>query len=164
MGLDITACSKLVLVQAEDTSRKRTAEESDAWYERMDAENLVHIYNAGFNRIAPWVPGLYRCDGEWHGFRAGSYSGYNEWREWLASLIATTPEAVWNGLVPTHFRELIDFSDCEGTIGTEACVRLLADFREWAPKVGTEGRYAEKFREWLRAFELGADSGAVRFH
>lgn len=110
---------------------------------------------------------------EEHDFRAGSYGGYNQWRadlqEWF------NPLRVTDG----PFYELIWFADNEGSIGPEAAVDLLADFREHAaayaaahvedPVTGRypagEGNwYRAKYQDWTRAFELAADGGLVRFH
>lgn len=55
-------------------------------------------------------------------FRAGSYSGYNWYREKLGELNAEA------------FREQIDFSDCEGVIGSVVANRLAKAYWENASK------------------------------
>jgi hypothetical protein len=116
------------------------------------------------------------ADTETIGFRAGSYSGYGFFRGLLASLVGTTPEAMWDdpGAVDQPFYELIHFADNEGCIGPEAARDLLADFREhrdaWAQMVkanadlaGAVDYYIDKYDEWIRAFELASDGGLVEF-
>lgn len=112
-------------------------------------------------------------------FRAGSYIGYNGWREDLARL-AGYPKAEcerYGTIYQRHdagafksesgpFWELICFSDCEGIIGSETCAKLAKDFADYQEKADLEadGFFVEKYNEWRKAFELAANSGAVRFH
>ena len=107
-------------------------------------------------------------------FRAGSYSGYNEWREMLSqAMLGVSPEMVW-----THakkfkakpFYELINFADCEGTIGATTSKKLNDDFlshmaqaRKVSLKKG-DSYFYEKFIAWEKAFAMAADGGFVRFH
>lgn len=98
-------------------------------------------------------------------FRAGSYGGYNLWREQLAKLAGYEKAArVWDGATGP-FCELIHFSDCEGTIGTAVSAKLAKDFAEF--QAAADAHADEKFRrlyaEWRRAFEVAADGGAVQF-
>lgn len=73
-------------------------------------------------------------------FRAGSYSGYNWWREILAKLVGITDiNAFWiktgginNRKGKEPFFELINFSDCEGTLPLRECKRLKKDFDYWS--------------------------------
>lgn len=95
-----------------------------------------------------------------HDFRAGSYSGYNYWRADLARQFNRYPHPDPD----QPFYELIWFADNEGTIGPEAAKDLLADFREHLDQyVPPEGWTDAKYLDWIRAFELAADSGLVRF-
>jgi len=60
-------------------------------------------------------------------FRAGSYSGFHEWRCWLASILGLD----YNKLtfkIDMPFSELFFHSDCDGTLGVRACKQLLKDF------------------------------------
>lgn len=115
------------------------------------------------------------CDG----FRAGSYSGYNAWREELAKL-AGYPEietedygikrkrhdaGAWKaGGGP--FWELIHFSDCEGTIGAKVSAKLADDFAKFQPQADAhpEEWFRSKYAEWFQAFNVASDAGAVSFH
>jgi hypothetical protein len=113
-----------------------------------------------------------------HGFRAGSYSGYNWWREQLSKFgLDRTPESVWSNkrLAGSPFVELIDFSDCEGSIGPQTSAKLFDDFLAyedqvagWAqhaiPEEDNRSYFVETYADWQRAFELAADFGFVIFH
>jgi len=76
--------------------------------------------------------GYYRKLGKEFSFRAGSYSSYNSWREWLSErFLGATPQEVWED--PKRFEgkpfyELINFSDCDGILGTKVCLKLYEDF------------------------------------
>lgn len=119
------------------------------------------------------------------GFRAGSYSGYNAWREELAKLAgypATPVDRGYGSVVEMHsggawntdhgpFWELINFSDCEGTIGPVVSAKLAKDFIEWDERAkqhddaaGLNGGLYERFKQWRQAFEMAADGGLVDFH
>lgn len=70
------------------------------------------------------------------GFRAGSYSGFNAFREILAKLCDIDLHEFWmknpiskrNG--EERFYELLNHSDCDGVLPYRECKRLLEDF-EW---------------------------------
>lgn len=118
------------------------------------------------------------------GFRAGSYSGYNAWRNELAKLAGypETPFESFGNVRMRHdagawvagsgpFWELINFSDCEGTIGPVVSSKLAKDFSEWDERAkqhdedaGLNGGLYERFQEWRQAFEMAADGGLVDFH
>lgn len=125
---------------------------------------------------------IYEYEDAGEGIRR-SYSGYNHWREWLAKL-AGYPEqefeefgakrkshaaSTWYGPVNNGpFYELINFSDCEGVIGSEAAAKLAKDFAEWderakaADQVG--GMNYDLYQKWRHSFEQAAQNGAVDFH
>lgn len=120
---------------------------------------------------------VYRAS-ESMGFRAGSYGGYNQWREELAKLggwpeieiekfgapFKSCAASAWNA-TSGLFLELINFSDFEGTLGTAVSKKLLEDFRaneEKAKAIG--GYFYGKYQEWTKAFEMAADNGAIYFH
>lgn len=94
-------------------------------------------------------------------FYAGSYSGYNRWRDHLYRFKGK--EA---------FQELIHFADNEGVIGTEVSKKLRDDFLRFHDEAEIYFKslsapinyYFELYEEWEKAFEYAADSGAVDFH
>ena len=119
------------------------------------------------------------------GFRAGSYGGYNAWREDLAKLAGypkTPVDRGFGSVAEMHsggawgtdhgpFWELISFSDCEGTIGPVVSAKLAKDFAEWDERAkqhdeaaGLNGGLYKRFQEWRQGFEMAADGGLVDFH
>ncbi len=124
--------------------------------------------------------------GDSMGFRAASYGGYNAWREELAKLAGYPAVAVdryntgnvqmrhdYGAFQATEgpFWEAINFSDCEGTIGSTVSAKLAKDFAEWDDRAKQHGESIEqpnffysKYQEFREAFEMAADGGAVHFH
>jgi len=118
-----------------------------------------------------------------HGFRAGAYSFYFRWRDWLAKLAgypavdatlsigikaSSHAASAWHGH-KGPFYELINFADNEGTLGPEVAARLLADFREWDERAKTfaessEPRMYDMYQEFTKAMEYASENGAVQFH
>jgi hypothetical protein len=169
MGLDITAYRKLV------ASPNEPMEDGCP----VDYDNAV----AASTAILSWteqhwpgrthyiLPGVYRFAEDFD-FRAGSYSGYNRWREWL-SIVAGhgNPSTLWEAESPQGpFVELINFADNEGIIGPTVSAKLAKDFAEHEDRIaalcaGNDRNYElTKYREWRKAFELAADGGMVEFH
>jgi len=157
MGLDITAYRQLVLAEnqsADDVDELKFYENS-SFPGRAEGLNLDALYK--------------REPDKSFGFRAGSYGRYNKWRDQL-SLMAhgITAAEFWKlDDQPSAFRELIDFSDCEGVIGPVVAAKLAEDFAEYQPKAdayGDDHYWREKYAEWRKAFEMAADGGAVDFH
>lgn len=72
--------------------------------------------------------------------------------------------ACWNG-EQGPFAELINFSDCEGTIGPVVAKKLAADFAEYQSKA--DAHESEQFRSFYaalsEAFTLAAEDGFVVF-
>src|SRR2546429_5108682 len=165
MGLDITAASKLELIP-------NAPADLDAFHVGVNDEEFT-------DRADGLASGLYRTGVELS-FRAGSYSGYNVWREQLAELAGYPKRLHFSDHKPpeelhaagaweaTHgpFWELINFSDCEGVIGAKTSAKLAQDFAEH--QVKADAHADEWFRDlyaiWRRAFELASDGGAVDFH
>ena len=92
-------------------------------------------------------------------FHAGSYHGYNWWRDCLNEFAGNVA-----------FQELIDFADNEGVIGSELSKKLYEDFRiyhdrakEYSEKIADGLWWFDKYCEWEKAFEMAKDDGAVEF-
>lgn len=157
MGLDITAYKRLTKVENPqldedgdvlDWENQWRTDGSMRWSEqhwpgRAEGVDFETVYTFGDS-----------C-----GFRAGSYSGYNWWRQKLSEFAEGDA-----------FRELIEFSDCEGVIGSVVSNKLAADFaefedqaKEYAEKIETGEYWLKKYGEWKEAFEMAADGGAVNF-
>lgn len=157
MGLDITAYEHVTFVQSHAP--------------QATFHGLVHLYpNPDFvARADGLADGRYRVEGEQHAFRAGSYSGYNEWRRLLASLVGVQCQDVWNAgeAEPAFpFKDLINFSDCEGFIGPKTSAKLACDFKRWHERASSHADtyWQKKYEEWMRAFHIAAGKGVVKFH
>lgn len=106
-------------------------------------------------------------------FRAGSYGGYNAWRDDLARFASgISAEQYWahsNG-IDLPFYELINFADNEGTIGWVAAKDLLEDFTTHhdayvLAHAGPDGDYdIERYDDWTQACFLAANYGLIDFH
>jgi hypothetical protein len=66
--------------------------------------------------------------------------------------------------------ELINFTDCDGRIGTRLARKLAADFRAYAGKaeefaatLDDDESFISNYRDFTRAFELAAQEGALAF-
>lgn len=168
MGLDITAYRQV-------SPAGDIAKGDDGWPADIDhyfrVTNIVDFHA----RAAPLQDGACYEFKDSMGFRAGSYSGYGEWRNELARLAGYLPhpaasrhpyaEGAWAASAGP-FWELINFADNEGTIGSEAAARLAADFAKFDTQAmqATEPWFYKLYKAWRAAFEMAADGGAVDFH
>lgn len=192
MGLDISYTDKLEKVPEEDVPSGVRGYTDDYYnWEEKSPHPLRWIYNQ------QWWPhhsdGLeedswYYDKGENQGsFRAGSYGGYNEWRNDLAMAIGwlSGAQGAWEeGLqYGPPFMELINFSDAEGYIGPTISEKLYQDFvkyedrvmdtvDKWFLKIDPDKEYGVedlkwfqgKYEEWKEAFNQARKGGAVSFH
>lgn len=175
MGLDITAYAHLTLCdpQIEEDDEGIAADEA---YER----GLFRVYvdDVFAERLGSLESGKwYEPGGRYHQFRAGSYHGYNAWRDELCQRAhSVPPSTIWTAredYVGTPFYELIDFSDCEGCIGPEVSRKLSLDFvanrsrvfawADWKSKDDEEW-FETLYDEWSLAFAMAAINGCVQFH
>lgn len=99
-------------------------------------------------------------------FKAGSYSGYNDWRNELADLAGYgSAKQLWDNPRPGPFSELINFSDCEGVIGPVLAGKLAKDFNDFRAKAEERGSWFwGLYLQWYAAFRLATNNGAVEFH
>jgi hypothetical protein len=107
-----------------------------------------------------------------------AYTSYGHWRDLVAQAsCGMTTEALWGHLevldpdtVP--FYELLNFSDCEGTVGPLAAAELASDFtdeaRERFVRSLPEGmdpwsreHFLEAWDGWRRGVALAAQSGLI---
>lgn len=171
MGLDISAYSNLEYIETidiEEWEDRYWMRQDDMPFETVMAYHWIDEYA---DRATPIVEnGVYKINGETHAFRAGSYIGYNIWREQL-SFMATglNPRTIWDNEdryrgVP--FFELINFSDSEGIIGPTVAAKLAVDFAAYQEKADRhpDDYFRKKYADWRKAFELAADGGMVAFH
>lgn len=177
MGLDITYYANL---QKLDCVFDKDGEPIDP-VTRKPLEDAVQLYvNPHFaGREVPIVDrGVYIAE-ECDGFRAGSYGGYNHWREGLAELAgypaietedygqkSMRHDAGAHAAGSGPFYELIWFSDCEGVIGSAVAAKLAKDFADFQEKADAfrDEYWKEKYADWRKAFEMASNGGAVSFH
>jgi hypothetical protein len=173
MGLDIRAYSQVELIETTDL---------DTWEEKCyPAESgpygreTIYIYgpnDAGFEEHLSGIQvyGVYGYADEFE-FRAGSYGGYNEWRDWLSrSFLGVPARAVWENREKYRgepFFYLINFSDCEGIIAGVAAKKLAKDFANHKLRALNVPRsddwFINKYNDWRKAFALASDHGLVEF-
>lgn len=193
MGLDISYTDKLIRVPKEDIPEGAHGynEVYDDWQE-ASPHSLIWIPTP-----QKWWPnhtvGLedntwYYNTGENKGsFRAGSYGGYNEWRDDLAQAIGWLSGArgAWESgeEYGPPFMELINFSDSQGYIGPEISEKLYQDFvnyedqimdkvDQWFLKMELGKEYntsdmkwfEQKYNDWKEAFNQARNGGMVMFH
>ena len=182
MGLDILAISRINF----DSINEEAELDTESRDEETD-QNFIFLMNNDilFEQSDGIKQGNYRYDGACDSFGAGSYSGYNRWREKLAFLagwdISDLHEAAIKTLarnenlnevldqddtakVEIPFVELIMFSDCEGFIGTKTSAKLFKDFSEHledAKEIGDGFFYL--YEHFMNAFDLASDDGCVVF-
>lgn len=222
MGLDITAHSGLTLykecanLEEADAAYNEDNYASYVVWEKQHPGGTWEDWAATCNnKVEPWNPRRRMWVGEpdgcfvnhlgvlvrpycvytykqAYGFRAGSYSGYNNWREALSVLgIGVLPCDVWGDWSYENrpFYYLVNFSDCEGAIGMEYSAKLYQDFLaqepiirakfktleivelveqfpqvSWLKTLEERAWFWEKYRDWKRAFRLAKNNGVVVFH
>lgn len=179
MGLDVTAYSKLRKIDCVFNAEGAPIDPQTK--EPLDYDNYVLPYhNPDFPGRADDIE-----DKACYGFAdstyvtCGAYSRYFRWRDNLAQLAGyplghyeqygqeydSYCVACWNGETGP-FSELINFSDCEGTIGSAVAKKLCADFAAHQEQADAHADeyFRRKYGEWRAAFELAADGGCVQFH
>ena len=174
MGLDISYGKNIT--PAPDAERDENGELVD-WDNFTDFYPNPH-YEGRSLGILKGVAYKYEDGG---GFRAGSYGGYNMWREELAKLAGYPAiemdsgyggtsikhvHSVWANPVDGPFMELINFSDCEGVIGPNVSAKLAKDFAEFQEKASSHSNehFVNIYGEFRKAFEYGSENGFVDFH
>jgi len=156
MGLSVSVYKDLVL---------SNEDEGDFYVEQITPEwdwkikNLVKgaWYKAGFYKEALDY----------------AYSSHLKFRKELLKLIGRqklihpyTDDIVW-GLIPKDmpFEPLINFADNEGVLDWEVCTTLYNTFVGYLPLAtqSLDAYYLERYENWLLAFELAKDNGAIVF-
>lgn len=183
MGLDVTAYRRVTKLDVIFDEDGESLDKSTLEY----ADHDVRVYaNPDFpGREEGVEDGAAYSAVEQMGFCAGSYIGYGAWREELAKLAGYPKSPVDRGFgdsITMHsggawaadggpFWELINFSDCEGVIGSIVSAKLAKEFAEWDERAKQHdeacemnGRLYGRFQLFRKAFEMAADGGLVRFH
>lgn len=161
MGLDISYYERLLPANNATQEDRDNGEVQDWYVAHPDYETLDGL-------DYKYVRGI----GNRGHFRAGSYGGYNAWRQWLASIVhGVEPREIWNNpdkYKGQPFYELINFSDCEGVIGPKTSAKLAKDFADYQAQIDAmpddESWFKHAYKEWRHAFETAANTGFVEFH
>jgi hypothetical protein len=183
MGLDITAFGELSPAPDAELDEDGCPLEFDRFV--LLEHDLIRSTEENFpGRTAGTKPGVYsfRQSSE---FRAGSYGGYNEWRDRLARMAhGKSAERVWENerwwkifgskifgvriRRPGPFVELIYFPDNEGLIGPLVATKLAKDFagfekraEAFSTSISDGADWLDRYHDWKRAFEIASDNGAV---
>lgn len=170
MGLDITAYR-----QIQKADKNSIELDEDGFPEDYDNYVMFYSHDDFADRVTDLdINAVYTRGTEQYGFRAGSYSGYNFWRNQLAKLAGypeeneRCDESAWK-TDSGPFWELINFSDAEGVLGTAVCKKLLADFLAFDTAAQTHGGenteyFYEVYSEFTKGLTLAADGGVLHFH
>ena len=101
-------------------------------------------------------------------FRAGSYNGYNKFRNELCiSANNIQDKKLWTSKNEAFkFYWLINFTDCDGYIGTSYCKILYDEFVKYENEVKSNlNEYFHKtYDNFKEAFRLASNNGLVSFH
>jgi len=170
MGLDVVAYSGIEKV--DPTKYGEIDFDTDDIWELCDEHGWFIPSTQCFSEHCEGVEDVpYTSEGEMS-FRAGSYGGYNQWRNKLAEFAGyDSAEDVWEMEHPwgKPFVELINFSDCEGVIGPDLCKKLAQDFtshRAEALKYAIESDddwFMETYDEFMDALTFAGDHGILVF-
>lgn len=170
MGLDVSAYNNLKYLEPLNWDRY------EELYEYPDKEVIALHVNSHFpDSSVGVVEGIYSRteDTEYFGWHAGSYGGYSIFRERLAESTGYSTRECWND--PEKFKdfpfyELVNFSDAEGTIGTEASKALYQDFLDnrqaFVDHIGENlpWGFVERYDDWTKGFWIASNNGYVDLH
>lgn len=174
MGLDIMYISKVktsdeLLDLGEELYEEFTFGVADEFKERCHSFPLSN----GTGKVYV-TPGSERdC------FRAGSYSGYNQFRNLICLAVhGISADEFWNTKHwdEEEFGALIDFSDCEGTICYSVAAELYRSFKnnrkrfnkyiesseadiDWEDQL----YFMEKYDDWTEATRVASNNGLLIF-
>lgn len=139
--------SQMMIVETQIAQSKETEEVETRRYENMGLDISV------VKKVEIW------------GFRAGSYSGFNEFRRKLAkvtSMVIDNMEGfggnlAWDGDEP--FYALLNHSDCDGSINREQAIVLLEDFKRFKNEISAvkDDQFIESCADWVLALKLIAE-------
>lgn len=99
---------------------------------------------------------------------AASGLHYRDWR-WKLSCLVCDENGIVNFNKKTSLEKLINFSDCEGIIGSATCAEILAGLNEYHKAFNKmysskkEKHFRQAYASIKKAFELGANNGCVIF-
>ena len=148
MGLHVTAYSELV------PGRKDS--------ELNITESMIAHSNS-FGKRCALSEGRYDYKA-FHDFPAGTYGGYNRFRDQLARAAGyESADSVWENNLKGPLSELINFSDCYGVLDSATSEKLAGDFNVVSTQKIEDIRFMRVFNDFHKAFALAADGGCVVF-
>jgi hypothetical protein len=175
MGLDIRAISKIELEPSDEVKAIRERLFTSVGDEILELEPTIRSHAEYSMHTQDMVDGVYfdtresqECD------MSFSYGGYNDFRNRIcfalngvdAKEVWANPEVYENSLA----YKVINFSDCEGIIGTtvskEIYEQLVLGRDKYVEYVKSNPfmHYGiEHYDRFTRVFELGADEGIVLY-
>lgn len=183
MGLDIGYYKLGKKVEVDDTIETW----SEEFYDKY-GHDLIWLNNDYEMEQSDDLDGFYSAE-RLGGFRAGSYSGYGQYRRTLRRLsivaMAENKELDEKYKDEIPFDLQLNFSDCEGFIGPFSSVTLRDQYREFhgpiikdiikMAKYGVKTDiyqsisrdeleyFAEKYMDWKEAFEETSNVGVVYY-
>ncbi len=187
MGLDVTSYSRAIRIG--DYPDHPDGLDGLADYDSVQrcyllrGQKVASIYPASLDdfphHAMPLTGGIYSFHEQYH-FRAGSYSGYNVFRDWISQqILGKTQDDVCHLIRdcnPATYPDqgivwLVYFSDCEGIISGERCEPILAGLEKHKDRLFAATKsfansvyYHEKVEDWIKALALAVDGGFVKFH
>lgn len=119
-------------------------------YRYTDSEDMLSISYGGYNRLRNQLAEL-------AGYPLGQYEQYGQMYDSYCC-------DCWNGKTGP-FSEIINFSDCEGVIGTAISAKLAKDFADFQEKADLRGdsQFKKFYAGMRKGFEAASDGGAVKY-
>lgn len=152
MGLDVYVYENLEIVAD-------TYDEDKIWVPGAGMEWSESIWPGRGEGVNP------KSRYTWKGyftFQAGSYHGYNTWREELSKFSESCALGTFN--------ELIQFADNEGVIGPVVSKKLADDFQKneqealkFSESLSDPEWWFSLYIIWKEAFESASNNGAIEF-
>jgi len=171
MGLYISYCSKAISKNSDEDGYHINNPKCFSY--QLGSLNRHNIYDIS-------------SDSESGHFSAGSYGGYGIWRNHLIemcgynSLIDVCNDIDFSKSVRYYklneiktgvkfnsepFYEIISFTDCDGSVGSEISKKLYNDFVNFDDKAKEQYDYFyELYSNFKEAFRVASDNGLVNFH
>lgn len=161
MGLDIFAIEKI----------RKLSDDFEADFGSFEEEGQIFRakINDKFEAHDHLTTGVYVSEGASMEFGAGSYGTYNGFRSDLCMLAHNVyPNIIWNNpdiYKGSDFYELINFSDCDGVIGSSTAQKLLSDFKKYREAYLLENDVwmGESYENWIKALDLAGNDGMLIF-
>ncbi len=177
MGLDVSGHKNLVEVI--------TLDPGDDRYDEMRDEYVVFYVDEAFPGREEGVKPHTFYTGDYLSGPSMSYSGYNSWRNELASLAGYKNEeydrhipgsdttfkqwsyctGCWFDGVTGPFSEQINFSDYQGTLGPVVCAKLAKDYAEFDEQAKAVGeQFYKTYSRFRELFSQTEGLVAVQFY